>query len=64
MAKSLHQLIGPANVKKSKSKKKKVKKEVTTLEKQELTKPTFVWTKIALTTAPVFGIPISTGSSF
>ena len=43
VAQCLHQLIGPTNVKKSKSKKEKVKKEMTTLEKPELTKPTFVW---------------------
>ena len=74
MAKCLHQLIGPMNVKKSKSKKEKVKKEVTTLEKPELTKPTFVWMsehqmafdtlKIALTTHQCWGILLSTGSSF
>ena len=50
-----------------KVKKEKVKKEVTTLEKLELTKPTFVWTsdhqvafdalKIALTSTPVLGYP-------
>ena len=69
MAKCLHQLIGPTNVKKTKSKKEKVKKEVTTLEKQkpDLTKPIFVWAsehqkafyalKVALTTAPVLGYP-------
>ena len=60
-------LIGLMNVKKSKSKKEKVKKGVTTLEKPELTRPTFVWTsghqvafdtlKIVLTTVPVFGYP-------
>ena len=44
MAKCLHQLIGPTNVKKTKGKKEKVKKVVTTLEKLKLTKPTFVWT--------------------
>ena len=65
MAKCLHQLIGPTNVKKNKSKKERVRKEVTTLEKPELTTPTFVWTlehqvafdtlKILLTTAPLFG---------
>ena len=43
MAKCLHQLIGPTNVKKTKSKEEKVKKEVTTLEKLDLTKPIFVW---------------------
>ena len=63
MAKCLHQLIGPTNVKKTKSKKEKVKKEVTTLE----TKPIFVWMseyqmafdvlKIALTRSPVLGYP-------
>ena len=65
MAKCLHQPIGPANIKKT----KKVKKKVTTLEKEKLnlTKPLFVWAsehqkafdalKIALTTAPVLGYP-------
>ena len=43
VAKCLHQLIGPTNVKKTKSKKEKAKKEVTTLEKLDLTKPIFVW---------------------
>ena len=67
MAKCLHQLIGPMNVKKSKRKKEMVKKEVTTFEKPALTKPTFVWIsghqmafdtlEIALTTAPVLGYP-------
>ena len=67
MAKCLHQLIGPTNIKKTKS--KKVKKEVTTLEKEklDLTKPTFVWSsqhqkdfdalKVAVTTAPVLWYP-------
>ena len=74
MAKCLHQLIGPNNVKKTKS--KKVKKEVIMLENQKLnlTQPTFVWVsehekafdalKIALTTAPVLGYPNSMGNSF
>ena len=43
VAKCLHQLFGPRNVKKTKSKKEKVKQEVTTLEKPDLTKPIFVW---------------------
>ena len=74
MAKCLHQLIGPTNVKKSKSKKEKVKKGMTTLEKLELTKPTFVWLsehqvafhtlKMHLPQHQCSGIPISTGSSF
>ena len=63
MAKCLHQLIGPVNTKKTKG--KKVRKEVTSLEEKRLnlTKPTFVWAsehqkafdapKLALTTAPV-----------
>ena len=55
------------NVKNSKSKKEKVKREMTTLEKLELIKPTFIWIsehqvafdiiKIAFTTAPVLGDP-------
>ena len=65
IAKCLHQLIGPTNTKKTKS--KKVRKEVTSLEEKNasLTKPTFVWVsehqkafntlKLALTTAPVLG---------
>ena len=36
-------LTGPTNVKKSKSKKEKVKKEVTILEQPEFTKPSSVW---------------------
>ena len=67
MAKCLHQLVGPTNIKKTKS--QKVKKEVTTLEdkKTDLTRPSFVWAsehqktfdalKVALTTAPVLGYP-------
>ena len=50
VAKCLHQLIGPTDVKHCES--KKVKKEVTTLEKLELTKAHFVWMsehQIALT---------------
>ena len=67
IAKCLHQLIGPTNVKKTKA--KKVRKEVITLDekKSELTQPTFVWAsenqkavdalKLALTTAPGLGYP-------
>ena len=67
VAKCIHQLVGPTNIKKTKS--KKVRKEVTTLEdkKLDLTKPSFVWVsehqkafdalKVALTTAPVLGYP-------
>ena len=67
MAKCLHQLFGPTNIKKTKS--KKVKKDATTLEdkKSDLTKPSFVWAsehqkafdalKIALTMALVLGYP-------
>ena len=67
VAKCLHQLVGPTNIKKTKG--KKVKKEVTTLEKNksDLTKPSFVWVSehqkafdaltIALTTAPVLWYP-------
>ena len=72
-AKHLHQLVGPTNIKKTKG--KKVKKEVTTLEdkKLDLTKHLIclgIWTpdrllmtlKTALTTAPVLGYPwLSTG---
>ena len=43
MAKCLHHLIGPIYVKKTKGKQENVKKEVTTLEKPELTKPIFAW---------------------
>ena len=67
VAKCVHQLIDPTNVKKTKG--EKVRKEVTALEdkKLDLTKPTFVWAskhqkafnalKVALTTAPVLGYP-------
>ena len=67
VAKCLHQLVCPTNIKKSKG--RKVRKEVTTLEdkKTNLTKPSFVWPsehqkafdalKVALTTAPVLGYP-------
>ena len=63
VAKCLHQLIGVTNIKKTKD--KKVRKELTTLEdkKLNLTKPSFVWAsehqkafdalQLALTTAPV-----------
>ena len=68
IVKCLHQLIGLTNVKKTKS--KKVRKEVITLDEKKLdmTQPTFVWAselqkafdalKIALTTTPVLGYPI------
>ena len=66
IAKCLHQLVGPTNVKKTKGK----RKEAISLEeskKPELTLPKFFWTsghqkafdalKLALTTAPVLGYP-------
>ena len=67
VAKSLHQLVGPTNVKKTRV--KKVRNEVTTLDekKSDLTQSIFVWAfehqkaldtlKLALTTAPVLGYP-------
>ena len=65
IAKCLHQLVGPTNVKKTKGK----RKEVTLLDDKKLdfTLTTFVWVsehqkaadtlKLALTTAPVLGYP-------
>ena len=65
IAKCLHQLVGPTNVKKTKGK----RKEVSSLndKKLDMTIPTFVWAseclkafdalKLALTTGPVLGYP-------
>ena len=67
VARCLHLCIGQTNIKNTKC--KKVKKEVTTLEKEklDLTKLSFVWAsehqkafdalKIVLTTAPMLGYP-------
>ena len=67
MAKCLHQLIGPTNVRKTNNKKEKGKEEVTTLEKLDSIKPIFVCVsehqkafntlKIALTIGPVLVYP-------
>ena len=71
MAKCLHQLVGPTNIKKTNS--KKVKKKVTTLEKEklDLTKPSFVWAsenqKAFDALKPqhhCWGIPVLPGNSF
>ena len=74
VTKCLHQLKGPTNVKKTKSKKEKVKREVTTLGKPDLTKPIFVWMaehqmafdalKYLKPQYQCWDIPISTGSLF
>ena len=66
IAKCLHQLVGPTNVKKTKGKRKEAI-SLEELEKPDVTLPKFVWAsehqkafdtlKLALTTAPVLGYP-------
>ena len=66
IAKCLHQLVGPTNIKKTKGKRKEVT-SLENLEKPDLTLPKYDWAsehqkafdalKLALTTAPVLGYP-------